>query len=142
MAQRKRPRTKRTVYEQTSRRMLNDARFLLKHGRWHSGVYLAGYAVECRLKAAVCQFISEEILPSELQTHDLWTLLVSAGLEETLQSNQQMKTYFDNLCLESHFQIEFKTNLLNPSGMSKFVMQQNPIDGTMLRSFGMLLGGL
>ena len=106
MAQRKRQRTKRTVYEQTSRRMLNDARFLLKHGRWHSGVYLAGYAVECRLKAAVCQFISEEILPSELQTHDLWTLLVSAGLGETLQSNQQMKSYFD--FIESVWDVEIR----------------------------------
>jgi len=106
MARRDRQRTKRTVYEQTSRRMLNDARFLLKHGRWHSGVYLAGYAVECRLKAAVCQFISAETLPPELQTHNLWTLLVSAGLEETLQSNQQMRTYFD--FIESVWDVEIR----------------------------------
>ena len=49
MAQIGRQRTKRTVYEESSRRMLTDARFLFKHGRWHGSVYLAGYAVECKL---------------------------------------------------------------------------------------------
>lgn len=106
MVRRDRQRTKRTVYEQTSRRMLNDARFLLKHGRWHSGVYLAGYAVECRLKATVCQFIGEERLPPELQTHDLSILLVNAGLEKTLQSNQQVRTYFN--FIESVWDVEIR----------------------------------
>ena len=86
--------------------MLKDARFLLKHGRWHSGVYLAGYAVECRSKAAVCRFIRAEKLPPELQTHDLWALLVSAGLERILQSNQQMKIYFNYI--ESVWDVEIR----------------------------------
>jgi hypothetical protein len=34
MVQKSGRRTKRTVYEEISRRMLTDARFLLKHGRW------------------------------------------------------------------------------------------------------------
>jgi HEPN domain-containing protein len=86
--------------------MLNDALFLLKHGRWHSAVYLAGYAVECRLKAAVCQFIGARMLPVKLQTHDLWTLLVGAGLEKALQSNQQMRTYFN--FIESVWDVEIR----------------------------------
>ncbi len=106
MARRDRRRTKQTVYEEASRRMLSDARFLLQHGRWHSAVYLAGYAVECRLKAAVCQFLNEKTLPPEFQTHNLWTLLVSAGLEETLEPNQQMRTYFDYI--ESIWDVEIR----------------------------------
>ena len=58
----------------------------------------------------MCQFIGVESLPPELQTHDLWTLLVSAGLEETLQSNQQMKSYFD--FIESVWDVEIQTFLL------------------------------
>ena len=94
MAQSSRQRTKRTVYEQTSRRMLNDARFLLKHGRWHSAVYLAGYAVECKLKAAVCRYLGVEVLPESFRTHDIRFLIRSAGLAEAVNSDKVIQARF------------------------------------------------
>ena len=106
MARRGRRRTKRTVYEETSRRMLRDALFLLRHRRWHSAVYLAGYTVECRLKAAVCQFLNQKTLPSEFQTHNLWALIVGAGLEQNMESDPQIGTYFDYI--ESLWDVEIR----------------------------------
>jgi HEPN domain-containing protein len=85
MAQSSRQHTKRTVYEQTSRRMLSDSRFLLQHGRWRSAVYLGGYTVECKLKASVCEYLGVDVLPSAFHTHELQVLLRSAGLAEALQ---------------------------------------------------------
>ena len=64
--------------------MLTDARFLFKNGRWHGAVYLAGYAVECKLKAAVCQHLGVDVLPSAFHTHELQVLLQSAGLAGVL----------------------------------------------------------
>ena len=94
MAQSSRQRTKRTVYEQTSRRMLSDARFLLQHGRWHSAVYLGGYAVECKLKAAVCEYLGVDVLPSAFHTHEIQVLLRSAGLAEALQLDKSLWACF------------------------------------------------
>jgi HEPN domain-containing protein len=99
-------RTKRTVYEETSRRMLRDARFLLRHKRWHSAVYLAGYTVECRLKAAICQFLNQRTLPTEFRTHNLWTLLMGAGLDGDLVANPQMRSYFSYM--ESQWDVEIR----------------------------------
>ncbi|MBM3236924.1 hypothetical protein FJZ31_11590 [Candidatus Poribacteria bacterium] len=87
MVQRNRQRTKRTVYEQTSRRMLNDARFLLQHGRWHS-------AVECKLKASVCEYLGVNVLPPAFHTHELQALLRSAGLAEALQREPSLWACF------------------------------------------------
>lgn len=67
--------------------MMNDARFLFRHGRWHSAVYLACYAVECQLKAAVCQHLGVEELPKEFHTHNLRWLAESAGLVKALKNN-------------------------------------------------------
>ena len=94
MVQKSRRRTKRTVYEEISRRMLTDARFLFKHGRWHGAVYLAGYAIECKLKAAVCQYLGVEELPESFRTHDIRFLIRSAGLTETVNSDEVIQARF------------------------------------------------
>ena len=94
MTRGERQQTKRTVYEQTSRRMLNDARFLLKHGRWHSAVYLSGYAVECKMKASVCEYLGVNVLPPAFYTHELQALLRSAGLAEALQCEPSLWACF------------------------------------------------
>jgi HEPN domain-containing protein len=74
--------------------MLNDARFLLQHGRWHSAVYLAGYAVECKLKSSVCEYLGVDVLPPAFHTHELQVLLRSAGLAEALQREPSLWACF------------------------------------------------
>ncbi|MBM3237734.1 HEPN domain-containing protein [Candidatus Poribacteria bacterium] len=94
MTQKSGRRTKQTVYEEISRRMLTDARFLLKNGRWHGAVYLAGYAVECKLKAAVCRYLGVEVLPESFRTHDIQSLIRSAGLAEAVDSDKVIQVRF------------------------------------------------
>jgi len=81
------PHTRQTVYEQVHRRVLADARFLLRHQRWHSATYLGGYALECLLKVAGCVYLSVRELPKEYEVHDLLFLVNRAGLAEELHSD-------------------------------------------------------
>ncbi len=106
MAQIGRQRTKRTVYEESSRRMLTDARFLFKHGRWHGSVYLAGYAVECKLKAAVCQHLGVEGLPERFWTHDLQFLIRSTGLAKAVNDDETIRACFRRI--DSIWRVEIR----------------------------------
>jgi HEPN domain-containing protein len=85
----KRKRMKGTAFEQVARRVLANARFLLRHRRWHSAIYLAGYAVECRLKAAICRVKGLATLPPEYQTHDLRALLHATGWEQSMAQDRR-----------------------------------------------------
>jgi HEPN domain-containing protein len=65
---------------------LEDARILLRHGRFEGCFYLSGYAVECGLKACIAKLTKRHDFPDislkEAYTHDLTKLLKIAGLEE------------------------------------------------------------
>lgn len=103
----RRGRTKRTVFEQVARRMLADARFLLRHGRWHTAVYVAGYAVECLLKAMVCEHKGLERLPEEFEVHHLRKLLESAGLAQALSTQPEEERLFEYIQLTWDVQIRY-----------------------------------
>lgn len=70
---------------------ISDAEALLATGANSSGCYyMAGYAVECALKACIAkQTLAEDWPPAvekvrKLYTHDFDTLLIAAGLSEPL----------------------------------------------------------
>lgn len=74
-----------------SRERLADARALLRSGRYAGAYYLAGYAVECALKACIAKQFRRHDFPSkklsiDSHTHDFTKLVISAGLEEALSS--------------------------------------------------------
>jgi len=59
---------------------LEDAIVLLEAGRWSAAYYLAGYAVECALKAIIASSVQAGDLPdrrlaTKVWSHDLPTLL-------------------------------------------------------------------
>jgi hypothetical protein len=65
-----------------------DAKLLLDAGRWHAAYYLAGYAVECGLKACVLAYIErtgiifqDRRFAERCYTHDLASLVKAADLE-------------------------------------------------------------
>lgn len=66
-----------------------DARVLMD-GQRHSGAYyLAGYAVECGLKAVIAVSFRATVIPSrkfvnDIHTHDLVSLISLAGLKQDL----------------------------------------------------------
>jgi len=91
-----------TEQRKASIRRLEDAEVLLTHGRWQGAMYLAGYAVECRLKYKLMQMwqcVTLKQLEVRLQrrqaafnpfTHSLRVLLRVAGGLERLQANGEL----------------------------------------------------
>jgi HEPN domain-containing protein len=64
---------------------LAEARALLGNARFPGAYYLAGYAVECALKACISKQFGRHEFPdkklvNDSYTHDLWKLIGVAGL--------------------------------------------------------------
>lgn len=81
---------------------LEDAKALLKAGRFDAAYYLAGYAVECALKACICRNTREFDFPprsvSEYYTHDLNKLLGTSkqsALEQSFKTDETLAGYWD-----------------------------------------------
>jgi HEPN domain-containing protein len=62
-----------------------DARALFKARRCGGAVYMAGYVIECMLKAAILGRTGLLRLEAKHQHHDLWRLIEAAGLRSTLE---------------------------------------------------------
>lgn len=76
-----------------------DAQALLDAGRWSAAYYLAGYAVECALKARVAKRTREHDFPDlELArnsyTHSLEALVVTAQLKGNHQDRLRDSSAF------------------------------------------------
>ena len=69
---------------------IGDAKVLLDAGRHQAAYYLAGYAIECALKACVAKQIREHDFPdrkliNDSYTHNLEQLLAISGLKPQLE---------------------------------------------------------
>lgn len=81
----------RADFKKLSALRLKEARFLLKAGLYDGAYYLAGYAVECAIKACICKRTKrfdfpDKDLANKVWTHDLKALLAAAGLADELAS--------------------------------------------------------
>lgn len=71
---------------------LLDAEALLAAGRWAAAYYMAGYAVECGLKACIARRTQAEDFPPKIKvvqecyTHDFDKLVKSGGLKGILSA--------------------------------------------------------
>ncbi len=71
---------------------IEEAKLLLDAGKWDGAYYLAGYAVECALKACICKLTGLHDFPpprkiiEDCYSHDLKRLLAVAGLAADLQN--------------------------------------------------------
>ena len=70
---------------------ISDASCLIAGGRWSGAFYLAGYAVECGLKACIMAYVEasgaifqDRKYSEKCWTHDLEELLALANLKPTL----------------------------------------------------------
>lgn len=74
----------RTDFQEIAEERLQDAEALLIAGRWSGAYYVAGYAVECALKAVIAKRTVADDFPAKdaakLYTHNLKELLLFAGL--------------------------------------------------------------
>ncbi len=75
----------RDDFQKLAELRLKDGKALLDADRFQGSYYLVGYAVECALKACIARQTKQYDFPAKnadkLYTHDLNTLLKSAGLE-------------------------------------------------------------
>jgi hypothetical protein len=81
-------------YRHLSARYLQDARALFASGRHAGAYYMAGYAVECALKACACRALfrnytaSSQKLVTQFYKHDFRILLRCSGLEMRLAADR------------------------------------------------------
>jgi HEPN domain-containing protein len=83
----------RAELQQLARDRILDAKALLDAARWSGAYYLAGYAVECGLKACVVVYLQksddfpEKKFSEQCWTHNLAQLLDLAGLKPVLAAD-------------------------------------------------------
>ena len=82
----------RTDLQQLAKLRINEAGILLANRAWDGAYYLAGYAVECALKACIAKQTLAEDFPDKKHAerawkHDLNELMVAAGLMRNWQAD-------------------------------------------------------
>ncbi|MGF9648707.1 hypothetical protein AAIH32_12065 [Pseudarthrobacter oxydans] len=82
-----------------SRRRVAEAGSLLQGEHWSGAYYLAGYAVECALKACILSSVRKYHMPektaiNDSYSHDIEKLARIAGITSALQARQQSDTAF------------------------------------------------
>jgi HEPN domain-containing protein len=84
----------RTTFQKLAEGRLAEARLLLENGQPSGAYYLAGYAIECALKARIAKGFRKDEIPElrrvqNIYTHDLNNLLRLADLEEDLDAEKK-----------------------------------------------------
>jgi hypothetical protein len=92
--------TERTTFQKLAQLRIDEANALLAHRQPSGAYYLAGYAIECALKAVIAkQFRGDEIpdkaLVNDIYSHDLSKLLGLAGLEPELNAARRADSELD-----------------------------------------------
>jgi len=91
----------RSDLQRLARTRINEAKVLLENGRYEGAYYLAGYAVECALKACIAKQTQRQEFPDKKRvddsyTHDLAKLARVANLENDLKKETQLNSAFDS----------------------------------------------
>lgn len=82
----------RTDFQNLAQMRAEDAKVLLDQGRYEGSYYLAGYAIECALKACIAKQTKLHDFPpprkvvEAVYTHDLDKLMSSSGLRPDLEA--------------------------------------------------------
>lgn len=79
---------------------LKDAVVLLDNKRWSAAYYLAGYSVECGIKAVIALSFRAQVIPdknfvNKIYSHQLLDLMNLAGLKAKLQEQMQASDPFN-----------------------------------------------
>jgi hypothetical protein len=77
----------------------DDSLLLFEHGRFSNSFYLAGYAIECALKACIARQLLPETIPDKsfvnaFYTHKFDALIGLAGLRNELRVRQDADQTF------------------------------------------------
>jgi HEPN domain-containing protein len=85
--------SERTLLRQLAKLRLDEAKLLAREKQFSGAYYVAGYAIECALKAIIAALFRENEIPdknlvNKIYTHDLAALLSLAGLDTSLEREQ------------------------------------------------------
>ena len=91
----------RILPRQLAEERATDALGLLNIGQWSGAYYLAGYAVECGLKACIARKTNQDDFPDKdfavkCFTHRLDSLVVLAGLESSYKARVLVDRFFED----------------------------------------------
>ena len=89
----------RTLLQQLAEERVRDAKVLLDSGQWSGAYYLAGYAVECALKACIAKQTQLHDFPDKDRvvksyTHDFDALVIVAGIQADLTAVRKVDQSF------------------------------------------------
>lgn|GEM_PF-5788650 len=75
---------------------LSEAKVLVGAGHPAAAIYLAGYAVECCLKVAICKTLGWDALRGTFRTHDLESLMLHSGFDAASQESADRGEFCEN----------------------------------------------
>jgi HEPN domain-containing protein len=84
----------RSDFQRLAQVRIEEAGVLLGTGKWDGAYYLAGYAMECALKACIAKLTNQYDFPpakkivDDCYTHELTKLLKAAKLDAALATDQ------------------------------------------------------
>jgi HEPN domain-containing protein len=92
--------SERALLQQLAKLRLDEAKLLAREKQFSGAYYVAGYAIECALKARIAALFRENEIPdknlvNKVYTHDLAALLNIAGLEKPLEAERQNDSELD-----------------------------------------------
>ena len=71
----------RTELQRLANERISDAKVLLAARHWSGAYYVAGYAVECALKACIAKLMKSEEFPDKRFAEKCWTHKLTQLLE-------------------------------------------------------------
>jgi HEPN domain-containing protein len=90
----------KTEFEALAEIRIKEARVLFEAGCWHGAYYLAGYALECTLKACIAKqvkafYFPDKQLALDSYTHKLSDLIKTAKLNQKLLEKEKQDVTFE-----------------------------------------------
>lgn len=88
----------RTDFQKLAIMRAEDAKTLLDNGRYEGSYYLAGYSVECALKACIAKLTKEHDFPpprkivEAVYSHDIDQLMRASGLRSEFDARTKVDT--------------------------------------------------
>jgi HEPN domain-containing protein len=110
---------RRTDLQPLASSRLDDAKLLMRRHRFSSAYYLAGYAIEFALKAAIARRIERHVLPDprfirDVYQHDLERLVGLARLRTELDNARKASARLDtNWAIVSKWSVESRYELID-----------------------------
>lgn len=98
-------RLNRALLQELAETRLGDAELLLAEGRYSAAYYLAGYSIECAIKACIAKSTREHDYPDkklaiDCYSHNLRDLLKLTGIPSAsdFQADSDLDIYWSQVC--------------------------------------------